>query len=288
MIEPIYTGARRMTVIEHDSRWTVDAARAPSSSITRVAAGRRRLIVTRSVRREFALLAAVYALYSVTRRVSAGGVGDAAANGRQVLHLERVAGLAPEQWLNHAVSGRAFLALPADYAYATLHYVVTPVVLVWLWRARPTAYLSARRTLMAATLLGLVGFATLPLAPPRMLPGFTDTMAVFGNDGWWGTEASAPDGLGSFTNQFAAMPSLHVGWAIWCGAMVAFYARRTWVRWLAVAYPVMVVLVVLSTANHYLLDAVAGLVVLLAGFALSHAAVRLGVLKPAPVPIGDR
>jgi hypothetical protein len=277
-----------MTVIELESTWTVDAAPAPSSSITQVAAGRRRLIVTRSVRREFALLAAVYVLYSVTRRVSAGDAGDAAVNGRQVLHLERVAGLAPEQWLNHAISSRAFLALPADYAYATLHYVVTPVVLVWLWRVRPAAYLSARRTLMAATLMGLVGFALLPLAPPRMLPGFTDTMALFGDNGWWGTAASAPEGLGSFTNQFAAMPSLHVGWAIWCGAVLARYAQRMWVRRLAVAYPVMVVLVVLSTANHYLLDAVAGLAVLLAGFALSRVAVRLGLLSPAPVTIGAR
>jgi hypothetical protein len=202
------------------------------------------------------------------------------------LDLERRAGLAPEQWLNHAISSRAFLALPADYAYATLHYAVTPVALVWLWRARPTAYLSARRTLVAATLIGLVGFALLPLAPPRMLPGFTDTMALFGDDGWWGTAASAPDGLGSLTNQFAAMPSLHVGWAIWCGVVVARHAHRRWVRMLAVAYPVTVVLVVLSTANHYLLDAAAGLLVLIAGLAMSRAAVRLGVLQPAPATIG--
>jgi hypothetical protein len=277
-----------MTAIEHEPAWTVDAAFAPSSSTTQVAAGRYRWFGTSPAWRELALLAAVYALYSVTRRVSVGGAGDAAANGREVLHLERRMGFAPEQWLNHALSGRAFLALPADYAYATMHYVVTPVVLVWLWHARPAAYLSARRTLMAATLIGLVGFAMLPLAPPRMLPGFTDTMAVFGDAGWWGTAASAPDGLGSFTNQFAAMPSLHVGWAIWCGAVLARYARRTWVRRLAVAYPVMVVLVVLSTANHYLLDAVAGLAVLFAGLALSRAAVRLGLLKPAPVTIGAR
>jgi PAP2 superfamily len=277
-----------MTAIEHESAWTVDAAFAPSSSITRVLAGRRRWFVSSSASREVALLAAVYALYSVTRRVSVGGAGAAAANGRHVLHLERRLGFAPEQWLNHGLSGRAFLALPADYAYATLHYVVTPVVLVWLWRARPAAYLSARRTLMAATLMGLVGFALLPLAPPRMLPGFTDTMALFGDSGWWGTAASAPEGLGSFTNQFAAMPSLHVGWAIWCGAVLARYAQRMWVRRLAVAYPVMVVLVVLSTANHYLLDAVAGLAVLLAGFALSRVAVRLGLLSPAPVTIGAR
>jgi hypothetical protein len=153
-----------------------------------------------------------------------------------------------------------------------LHYAVTLAVLIWLWRAHPTAYLTARRTLTAATLLGLVGFATVPLAPPRMLPGFIDTMTRYGNDGWWGSAGSAPKGLGSFTNQFAAMPSLHVCWAIWCGWMVARLARRACVRRLAVAYPVVVVLVVLSTANHYLLATVAGLLVLLAGYAISRTA----------------
>jgi hypothetical protein len=176
--------------------------------------------------------------------------------------------------------------VPADYAYATLHYAVTLAVLIWLWRAHPTAYLPARRTLTAATLLGLVGFATVPLAPPRMLPGFIDTMTRYGNDGWWGSAASAPKGLGSFTNQFAAMPSLHVGWAIWCGWMVARLAHRAWVRRLAVAYPVVIVLVVLSTANHYLLDALAGLLVLLVGHAISRTALRPGRVEPAPTLIG--
>jgi hypothetical protein len=269
-----------MTVIEQE-RVRTDARRpAPSASSEPVAAARKHRFISRAAWREFALLAVVYELYTVTRRISTGGADEAIANARHVLRLEQLAGLAPERWLNRAISARAFLALPADYAYASLHYVVTLVVLVWLWRTHRPAYLPARRTLMAATLLGLVGFITLPLAPPRMMPGFIDTMAAFGNDGWWGTAASAPKGLGSFTNQFAAMPSLHVGWAIWCGVMVARYARRAWIRGLAVVYPAMVVLVVLGTANHYLLDAVAGLAALLAGFAITRSGVRLGLLKP--------
>jgi hypothetical protein len=265
-----------MTAIEHEPSWTVAAAD-------------RRARWWRPAMREFVLLAAVYELYTLTRRIAAGDAGDAVANARGVLRVEHLAGLAPERWLNHAVSVRPLLAIPADYAYATLHYVVTAAVLVWLWRAHPSAYLAARRTLAAATLLGLVGFATVPLAPPRMMPGFIDTMARYGDDGWWGSAASAPKGLGSFTNQFAAMPSLHVAWAIWCGAVVARYAHRAWVRGIGVAYPVLVVLVVLSTANHYFLDAVAGLVALLAGYAIVRAAVGLGRLKPAPPTlIGNR
>ncbi len=276
-----------MTAIEHESAGTVAVAHRASSSRVSVAAGRSGFW-SRPVWHEVLLLAVLYGLYTFTRLISAGGANEAVANANRVLRAEHVVGLAPERWLNHAVSTRPFLALPADYAYATLHYAVTPVVLVWLWRAHPTAYLPARRTLTAATLLGLIGFATVPLAPPRMLPGFIDTMARYGNDGWWGSAASAPKGLGSFTNQFAAMPSLHVGWAIWCGWMVARLAQRAWVRQLAIAYPVVVVLVVLSTANHYLVDAVAGLVVLLAGLAISRTAVRLGWPKPAPTLIGTQ
>jgi hypothetical protein len=264
---------------------TVAVAHRTSSS-TASGAARRRGFWSHPVWHEVLLLAVVYGLYTFTRGISAGGTNDAVTNARRVLRAEHVVGLAPERWLNHAVSTRPLLAVPADYAYATLHYVVTLAVLIWLWRAHPSAYGPARRTLTAATLLGLVGFATVPVAPPRMLPGFIDTMTRYGNDGWWGSAGSAPKGLGSFTNQFAAMPSLHVGWAIWCGWMVARLARRAWVRRLAVAYPVLVVLVVLATANHYLVDAVGGLLILLAGHVLSRTAVRLGWLEPAPNLIG--
>ncbi|HYS37890.1 MAG TPA: phosphatase PAP2 family protein [Pseudonocardiaceae bacterium] len=275
-----------MSAVEHEPGWTVAVARRASSSTASVTT-RRAGFWSRPAWREFALLAAVYELYTLTRRLTAGDVGVAVTNARDVLRAEHLAGLAPERWLNHAVSIRPFLAVPADYAYATLHYVVTLVVLVWMWRAHPTAYLPARRTLMAATLLGLIGFATVPLAPPRMMPGFIDTMARYAQDGWWASAASAPKGLGSFTNQFAAMPSLHVGWAIWCGVLVARHAQRAWVRRLAVAYPVLVVLVVMSTANHYLLDAAAGLVALLTGYGIARSAVRLGWLKPPrPTLIG--
>jgi hypothetical protein len=288
-----------MTVIEHEPTWTDSvalrtpgAARASSASRTSTRAASVAAAVgrvwSRPAFREFALLASVYEVYSLTRRFAAGGADVALGNGHEVLRVEHAIGVAPEHWLNHVVSIRPLLAIPADYAYATLHYVVTLTVLIWLWRAHPSAYVPARRTLTGATVLGLVGFATVPLAPPRMLPGFIDTMARYGHDGWWASAGSAPKGLGSFTNQFAAMPSLHVAWAIWCAWMVATHARRTWVRGLAIAYPVIVVFVVLSTANHYLLDAVAGLLALVCGLALVRACVRLGWLKPPPATIGAR
>lgn len=225
--------------------------------------------------RELALLGAVYLLYTQTRLLTVGSHQQAVSNARAVLKAERGLGLAPERWLNHAFSARQYLALPSDYAYASLHYVVTLAVVIWLFRAHPRAYLASRRTLVTATLVALLGYWLLPLAPPRMLPGFVDTMARYGAYGWWGDSASAPKGLGAFTNQFAAMPSLHVGWAIWCGWQLGRHARHTISRAFGVGYPLLAVLVVIATGNHYLADAVAGLVVLLVGAALTRSATWL-------------
>ena len=221
--------------------------------------------------RELTLLAAIYVLYSQTRVLASGSRDHAVANAHALLDTERSLGMAPERWLNHFVSARELLAIPADYAYATWHYTVTLAVVVWLWRAQPTVYLAARRTLVAATLIALLGYWLVPMAPPRMLPGFVDTMGQYGDYGWWGDSASAPKGLGSLTNQFAAMPSLHVGWAVWCGWQLARHARQRWLRAIGVAYPLLSVLVVIGTGNHYLADVIAGLLVL----ALGHVAARV-------------
>src|SRR5690349_14881917 len=120
-----------MTAVAQEPGWTVVGARRPSSPDRSVTA-RRGGFWSRPAWREFVLLAAVYDLYTLTRRVTAGGAGEAAANARAALRAEHAVGLAPERWLNHAVSIRPLLAVPADYAHATLHYAVTLVVLVWL------------------------------------------------------------------------------------------------------------------------------------------------------------
>ena len=101
--------------------------------------------------------------------------------------------------------------------------------------------------------------------------GFVDTMAQYGSYGWWGGEASAPRGMGGMTNQFAAMPSLHVGWALWCGVMLWRSRRHAAGEVAAVAYPLIITFVVMGTANHYLLDAVAGVAVMGVGLLLSTA-----------------
>lgn len=227
---------------------------------------------------ELILIAAVYAAYSGGRLLARGDVSSAVGHGLALLRVEDALGIAFERPLNRLFTDVPALGVPADFVYASLHYLVTPAVLVWLFRRRPAAYRAARAWLMTSTLLGLVGFALLPTCPPRLLDaghGFVDTMAHFSAYGWWGGEASAPRGLGGLTNQYAAMPSLHVGWALWCGVVLWRHGRTPLPKALGVAYPLLTTLVVMGTANHYLLDAVAGAAVMGAGFLLAPYALRL-------------
>ncbi len=240
--------------------------------------------------RELLLVAVVYVLYSLSRVLTTGSAADAMHNAGQLMRLQQALGVTPELWLNQHVEAHLLLALGADYFYASLHYVVTPAVLVWMWRRHRSQYARARLALVAMTLLGLAGFALFPLAPPRMLPGFVDTMAAFSGYGWWGEAASAPRGLGQYTNQLAAMPSLHVAWAAWSGWLLARYASRAWLRGLGAAYPVLTSVVVMATANHYVLDVVGGVAAVALGVCaavvLTRLAGRARVREPAPSASG--
>jgi hypothetical protein len=234
--------------------------------------------------REVALLAAMYLMYDGVRLLVSAGHAEAFTNAHRVLHLERALHVADEPGINHAVSAFPEFGVPLSYAYATLHYVVTPVVLVWLWRRRPRSYRGARTALVIATLIGLLGFWFFPTAPPRMLPGFVDTLAKYHDWGWWGNAASAPRGLAGLTNEFAAMPSLHVGWAAWCGWQIARNAQWRWLRALGVVYPVFMFVVVVGTANHYIADAVAGLVVIAVGALIARLREPRRVRRPIGPP----
>ncbi|MFE9394564.1 phosphatase PAP2 family protein [Streptomyces flavidovirens] len=227
---------------------------------------------------ELLLVVVVYAAYTGGRLLVRGGEPTAVGNGLAILRAEKLLRLNAEHPLNRLFTEHAWLGIPADFAYASLHYLVTPAILVWLFSRRTARYRAARTWLMLSTLLGLVGFTLVPTCPPRLLDaghGFVDTMAQYSVYGWWGGEASAPRGLGGMTNQYAAMPSLHVGWALWCGVMLWRHGRTPLLRWLGVAYPLLTTFVVMGTANHYFLDAVAGAAVMGLGLALTRPFIRL-------------
>jgi hypothetical protein len=229
--------------------------------------------------REILLIAALYGAYEVIRGIGDVDVPAAFANGRAIMHLEHVWHVAPERVLNAALEHVTFVAVVAAYFYSVMHYIVTPSVLVWMYRKHRAEYGKARTALAISTVLGLVGFLLVPTAPPRMIgsTGLRDTLADTQSWGWWGGEGSVPRGFGAVTNQFAAMPSLHVGWSIWCGVLVAIYAKRRWVKALGIMYPLVTSVVVMATGNHYLLDAIAGAVTMGVG-----ALVTLAITRRSP------
>jgi len=145
------------------------------------------------------------------------------------------------------------------YYYALLHYAATPIVFFMSRRRGGWQYWRGYWALIIASGTALVVYALYPLAPPRLTPGIgiIDIMREYAAYGWWGSAASAPRGIGDATNQFAAMPSMHFGWALWCGIQMWGFKTKVW-RILAVAYPSVLVLVVLATGNHYFLDVVGG------------------------------
>ncbi|MFE9096323.1 phosphatase PAP2 family protein [Streptomyces sp. NPDC007264] len=226
---------------------------------------------------ELPLILLVYGAYSAGRLLARGDVAGAVDHGVAILRLEKLLHINAEHPLNRLFTHEAWLGVPADFWYASLHYLVTPAILVWLFRRRGERFRAARTWLMTSTFIGLIGFTLLPTCPPRLLStghGFVDTMAQYSSYGWWGGEASAPRGLGGMTNQYAAMPSLHVGWALWCGVMLWAYGGTRWAKAAGVAYPLLTAIVVMGTANHYFLDAVAGVAVMGVGLLLTRPVTR--------------
>jgi hypothetical protein len=206
-----------------------------------------------------ALIVGAWLIYSLARSLSGDDVAQAERNGRLLLEWDQALGFGWTLDLNQWATAHAVVAVPFAFEYASLHYLVTPAVLVWLWRCRPEAYGPGLTALMVMTAIGLIFYILLPVAPPRLLPdaGWVDTMKTWSHLGWWGGGASAPAGLEHLTDQYAAMPSLHVGWAVWC-AWAWRGATSGWVRRFGWLYPASIAFAVVVTANHYVIDVIAG------------------------------
>ena len=226
----------------------------------------------RAVRRpkwwqEIAFIALCYWLYSLVRNAVPDHQVAAGHRALDVLSVERSMHLAVEHDVNALVARTDWLAYVCNYYYATLHFVVTIGVLVWLSYRHPLRYRSIRSVLFATNLVALLGFYFYALAPPRLMGGhgYVDTIVAFHTWGSWGSADVA-----AASNQYAAMPSLHIGWALWCAVAIWALAERRWVRVLGVLYPCLTLFVIVGTANHFVLDAVGGVVVLVAGFAVQR------------------
>ena len=209
----------------------------------------------------------------------------AAARATELTDLETRLGIHWELPLNRLFIDNPAIGLVASYWYATLHYVVTAACLLWLYRLGARHYLPARRALVIATLLALAAYLLLPTAPPRFVQGYVDVLSLHASDGWWGGEASAPRGLGGLTNELAAFPSLHAGWALWVAMCVQLHARWSWLRVAAWAYALGTAIVIVGTGNHWVIDVVVGWLVVLVGWALADSLARVVRSGPQPTAI---
>ncbi|MFE5854190.1 phosphatase PAP2 family protein [Streptomyces sp. NPDC056500] len=234
---------------------------------------------------EILLIAVSYWTYSLIRNAVPEQKTQALKNADWIWDAEKAIGLAFEESVNHAVNSVTWLIVGMNYYYATLHFIVTIGVLVWLYRWHPGRYAAARLVLFATTGVALVGYYLHPLAPPRLMNGqnFIDTVLVHET---WGSMASGD--LKNMSNQYAAMPSMHIGWSLWCGLIIFALASTPWAKILGALYPVATLIVIVATANHFWLDAVGGIICLAFGFALSYAWYRALPHQLPKLPINDR
>ncbi|WNF26702.1 phosphatase PAP2 family protein [Streptomyces sp. C11-1] len=217
---------------------------------------------------EILLIAVSYWLYSLVRNAVPEQKAAALANADWIWSAEQSIGLAFEETVNHAVNSVTWLIVSMNYYYATLHFIVTIGVLVWLYRSHPGRYAATRLVLFSTTAVALLGYYLYPLAPPRLMNGanFIDTVLVHET---WGSMASGD--FKNMSNQYAAMPSMHIGWSLWCGLTIFALAKAPWARILGLLYPMATLVVIVATANHFWLDAVGGMACLAFGYALSRA-----------------
>lgn len=244
--------------------------------------------------RELLIVIGVYNVYQVVRgQADVGARARAFRHARWIVEAEQATYTFVEQGIQRAVLGIDWLVTASNTYYGTVHFAATGGVLLWLFFRRHDHYRFMRNTLGAMTLLGLVTFLAFPLAPPRMLPCnesipataqgaaligecFVDTLRNAG--GVWSYESPIAKAI---ANQFAAMPSLHFGWSLWCGLGLFTYARRRWVRALGILHPTITVFVIVVTGNHYLLDAVGGAVVYAAARYIARRITRRSASQPA-------
>ncbi len=209
--------------------------------------------------REVALVVALYVAYSASRTLASNDEVAAHERALGILQLEEALRLDWEHAINQVFVHTEWLGVGSSFFYATTHYIVTVVVLVWLYLRRPTEYLVARRAIVAASICGLACYLLMPTAPPRLVGApYVDVLAMNSGVGWWGADASAPRGLGHLTNELAAFPSLHAGWALWAAIALWRAGVPAVVRYGTAVYAVLMSVNIIGTGNHWVLDAVVG------------------------------
>jgi membrane-associated phospholipid phosphatase len=224
---------------------------------------------------EVGLGVVVYFGYDALRERVSGTSADALRHAKQIVDAERFFGLYQEHRVQQAfLDWHPFISFWNIY-YGTIHFAMPVIALVAMYRKTPARYVRWRNTLLFMLGFGLIGFWLYPLTPPRLMPAhydFVDTAAEYFNFGPQQRIALGANGeptaaaKAAFGNLYAAMPSLHVGWATWSVLALLPLVRRRWLKVLLCCYPLATIFAIVVTGNHWILDAVGGWVVLALGY----------------------
>jgi len=273
---------------------------------------------------EILVIGVVYMVYSFVRNQFGSATlhkGDAPVhafnNAVDIIKVEKAIGMFHEQSIQKWFLGTRWIIQFFNIFYGTAHFIVTLGILIWIFVRKRDSFHRWRTTLMVTTVLALIGFALFPLMPPRLLNAyahppncieeaagtspdvcyrygggelseqqhrpnyhFVDTLRTVG--GLWSFDSKKLDAV---SNQYAAMPSLHIGWSTWCMLVLLTFTKKRWAKALAIAYPILTLTVIVATANHYIIDAVGGLVILGAGYLVAAWVERFRQARTEPTPV---
>ncbi len=222
---------------------------------------------------------AFYGIYSFIRNANEGNKRAAFHHAKQLIQWQHQLGIYHEQTLQSWALHFKPLIVSMNYFYGSLHFVVTAGVGIYLFRKWSDDYPLWRNAIGIATATALIGFVLWPLMPPRLLDtyvhsnyyGFQDTLAKY--PAFWSFNSGA---VSKISNQYAAMPSVHCAWALWCACALVPRLKHIWAKVLAALYPVGTVTAIVLTGNHYFLDAVGGFLILGIGYLFSRIFTRAG------------
>jgi PAP2 superfamily len=238
----------------------------------------------RDALRQFLILLACYAAYDVARVAVRGREAVAQANAQVIINAEKALHLYVEPFIQGKASHVHALVVFMDWFYANVHISATILVLVWIYLYRHETFGFFRNVFLTMNAMAMVVFALLPVAPPRLVPtsGVVDTLFLYSTNNY-------RSGVMSFvTNPNAALPSLHIGYALFLALAVFLLTTNRLARVLAAVYPVLVFAAIIITGNHYLIDAVAGVIVLAVAFAVNFGFAPQSVPEAITVSTRDR
>lgn len=199
---------------------------------------------------EVAICGGLLMLYRSIRLVTKGDLGAAFDNARSILHLEQSLGMPFEDDINGWIASHSWAAKGLNWYYILFHFPGAIALLLWLYLWHGDRYKGFRNLMAFVTFSALIIHLLFPLAPPRMMGSFVDTMARYG------PSIYPPNVVEGAANQLAAMPSLHFGWAVIEAIAVIAVARTAW-RWVILLHPALMALAIIGTANHWWIDAAA-------------------------------